>query len=263
MKAPAWKTELDYDDTGTDATPVVLLHAFPLHRGMWEPQTPLARGARLIRYDLRGLGRTPLGGPEVPFELHVEDLFALLDHLKLRSAVLCGLSLGGYIALRAVERSPERVRALILCDTKSEADDDEAKLKRANGVLAIKRDGLDRYAEGFLPMALAPGAAAKKPALADRVRELIAANSPDGVCAALLAIAGRTDTTASLAKVRVPTLVVVGEEDGLTPPSAARALAGAIAGAKLALIPEAGHLSNLENPYAFNRAVGAFLEAVK
>ncbi|MBI4424289.1 MAG: alpha/beta fold hydrolase [Elusimicrobia bacterium] len=259
MKAPAWGTELGYEDRGGSGVPLVLIHAFPLDRRMWEPQAPLAARARLIAYDVRGFGESPGGDGQYPFELLVDDLLGLLDHLKLPSAILCGLSMGGYLALRAAERAPERVRGLILADTKSEADGDEAKLKRAAALLAIKRGGLAPFADGFLKGALSPKTLAERPQVAERVRGLILDNAPSGVCAALLAMAARTDTTAALARLSLPALVLVGEHDALTPPDAARALSAALKGSRLELLPAAGHLSNLENPAAFNAAVSRFL----
>lgn len=260
MKAPVFNLELDYEETGAaDATPVLLVHAFPLHRGMWKPQATLASLARLISYDVRGFGKTPAGNGQIPFELHVDDLLGLLDHLRLRQAVLCGLSMGGYIALRAAERAPERVRALVLADTKSEADGNEARLKRAASVLAIQRDGLAAFAEGFLKTALAPETLSRKPEVVAQVRRMIADNEPPGVCAALLAMAGRTDTTASLPMLPMPALVLAGEHDALTPAAQGRTMAAALPNARFETIPGAGHLSSLEHPAAFNAAVAAFL----
>lgn len=263
MQAPVWNGRLDYEDTGGGGVPLVLIHAFPLHRGMWEPQAPLGAKARLITYDVRGFGRSPAGDGLIPFEQHVDDLLALLDHLKLQKAVLCGLSMGGYIALRTAERAPGRVRALILADTKTEADGNEARLKRAAGALAIQRDGLEKFAEGFVQGALAPDAAARNPRAVERVRELIRFNEPAGVRAGLLAMAGRTDTTAALPKLTMPALVLVGEHDGLTPPAAARAMASAMPNASFEALAGAGHLASLENPEAFNRAVAQFLGRLK
>lgn len=261
MKAPVEDIELEYDDgNANDRVPVVLIHAFPLHRGMWEPQAPLEAHARLIRFDLRGFGQSPAGDGLIPFELHVDDLLGLMDHLKLPSAVLCGVSMGGYVALRAAERAPERVRGLILCDTKSQADDDAARLKRAATVRLIKREGLEAFAETFVKGVLAPQTLAAKPEVAARVRELIGDNTARGACAALIAMAGRTDTTAALARLDVPALVLVGEKDALTPLSAAKALAAGLPKASLAVLPAAGHLSSLENPEAFNREASSFLK---
>ncbi len=244
--------------------PVVFLHAFPLASAMWRPQLEAVGGKyRALAYDTRGFGKSDPGDGVYLLEAFVDDLIAFLDGEKIEKAVLCGLSMGGYVALRAAERNPERVAALVLADTRSDADGNEAKLKRAKGADAIARLGLDAYAGTFLKSVLAPRTLAENPALVESLRKIIVANPPLGVRAALIAMAGRTDTTASLAAIRVPTLILVGEEDLPTPPALARGLHEAIAGSRLEIIPGAGHFSNLENPEAFNRALLAFLDSLR
>lgn len=249
-----------FDSGDAGKPPLALIHGFPLSSAMWEAQVAALKGkARLIAYDVRGHGRSGAGDGQYSIELFVDDLFALLDHLKIAKAALCGLSMGGYIALRAVERAPERVGGLVLCDTRSEADSNESKLKRAEAAKAVKRDGSAAFAEKFAPSVFsAASLAAGKPQVA-LVKRLIAAAPPIGVAGALLAMAGRTDTTAALARIAAPTLVIVGELDALTPPSSAKALADAIPGAELAVIPGAGHLSNLDQPELFNELLAGFL----
>ena len=140
-----------------NATPIVFIHGFPFNREMWQPQVEfLEKSYRVITYDLRGHGKSTVGDGQYFMEYFVDDFITLLNHLKIASAVICGFSMGGYIALRAIERYPEKFKGLILADTRSEADSNEAKLKRAAGLMAIKSQGMALFAEGFLKMALAP-----------------------------------------------------------------------------------------------------------
>lgn len=246
------------------APPLVLLHAFPLSSAMWVPQIEALRHAwRILAPDVRGLGQSEAGDGQHPLEFFVDDLLALLDHLCVERAVLCGLSMGGYIALRLHERAPERVAALVLADTRSEADTDEAKLRRAAAIRSVKTDGVAAFAKRFLPTALAPATLASRPELVAEAERLISANSPRGIAGALLALATRTDTTASLSRIGVPTLLLVGEDDALTPPSLMQAMHRRIPGAVMHCIPAAGHLSNMENPEEFNRRLGAFLDSLR
>jgi 3-oxoadipate enol-lactonase len=253
-----------YADSGPAAgCAVVLLHAFPLSHATWSEQlAALTPAFRVVTPDLRGFGGTDAGDGQYTLEFFVDDLVGLLDHLKLSRVAVCGLSMGGYIALRAVERNPERFCAVILCDTRSEADSNDARLGRAAALKTVKQAGLAAFSEKFVRTVFAPGTLASKPALIESTKKLIQSNSPLGICGALLAMASRTDTTAALPDIRVPALVMVGEHDALTPPALARAMQGKIPDARLRLIPDAAHMSNLENPQEFNRHLLEFLHAI-
>jgi len=221
---------------------------------MWRPQIEALAGRfHVIAPDLRGFGNNPPADGQYTLEFMVDDVLRLLGE----PAVLCGVSMGGYIALRAAERAPDRIRALVLADTRSESDTNDAKLKRADAIKTVKEQGVAVYADGFLKSAFHNAAAAEK------ARSMILGNSPIGICAGLLALASRTDTTAFLPQIKVPTLVLVGEHDALTPPSAAQSLAGKIPAAQFHALPAAGHISNLENPAEFNRHLLAFLERIR
>jgi len=254
-------TKIHYIEAGdTVAKPVVLVHGFPFSREMWLPQIERLRDRfRVIAYDVRGHGRSEVSDGQYTIELFVDDLIGLLDHLKIEKVVLCGLSMGGYIALRAVERNPERFRALILCDTSSEADTNEAKLRRAASIKTVKRDGVKAYAETFVKAVFAPESLAKKTEIVAAIRGIIESNSPLAICGTLLALAGRTETTSSLSKFDVPTLVLVGELDKLTPPSLSAKMRDNLRNAEFHIIPGAAHLSNLENPEEFNNHLLSFL----
>lgn len=252
-------TRIHYVDTGDpSARPIVLVHGFPFSHEMWSPQiASLEKELRVVAYDVRGHGRSDVGDGQYTLELFVDDLVGLLDHLKIQKAVLCGLSMGGYIVLRAIERNPERCLALVLCDTSSQADSNEAKLRRAASIKAIKREGVKPFADAFLESAFALKARNDKARLL--MEEIIESNSPSGICGTLLALAGRTDTTATLPTIKVPTLILVGELDRITPPALSQRMHDEIPSSELHIVANAGHLSNLENPAHFNECLLDFL----
>jgi len=264
MKDPMYAvingTRLYYTDTGADTTPIVLIHGFPFSSEMWVPQVEfLKEKFRIITYDIRGHGKSDVGDGQYALEFFVDDLVGLLDHLGIKKAVACGLSMGGYIALRAAERNPERFSALILCDTSSLPDSNEAKLKRASQVKAIKAQGLQAFTESFLSAVFAKQSVSSGLGSIKTISDIILSNSPVGVCGTLLALACRTDTTPSLSKINVPVLILVGEHDPITPPQTAQMMHDNIRNSKLHIIGGAAHMSNLENTGDFNRHLGNFL----
>jgi pimeloyl-ACP methyl ester carboxylesterase len=239
-------------DGPKDRPAVVLVHGFPFSRATWKGQVAaLKKDFRVLSYDLRGQGQSSLGPAPQPLEAYVDDLIALLEHLKLVRVGLLGLSMGGYIALRAIQRHPERFWALALCDTKSDPDTDEGKLGRAAGIKALRTKGVKAFAEGMLPKLLVdPKSAAGKGLL-----KVMLQNKVPGMANALAAMQGRTDTGPALAALTVPALIVVGEKDAITPVAAAEAMKQKCPQAELVVLPNAGHVSNLEAPEAFNAAL--------
>ncbi len=249
-----------YHEGNARDLPLVLIHGFPFSHEMWRPQIGvLSERFWVIDYDLRGHGRTSAGDGQYPFEFYIDDLIALLDHLKVKKAVLCGLSMGGYIALRTVERNPERVLGLVLADTQAKADSNEAKLKRAASVKAIKARGMKPFAEGFMKTAVTEQTLAARSESIMAIQRIIESNSPIGICGALIALATRTETLQSLQAIQVPTLILVGEKDTLTPFSASQEMRARIEGSQLQVIKNAAHLSNVENALQFNAYVNNFL----
>lgn len=250
-------------ETGPNEAPVVvLLHGFPLSGAMWTPQfAALESDWRIVAPDARGVGTSDVGSGQYTMEMLVDDLFVVLDGAASgRPVVAVGLSMGGYILLRALEREPERFGGIVLCDTRSAADGDPGKLARAVGVRRIEREGLEPFARDFLAAVLAPDTETRHPGLADDLLRMILENSPVGVTGQLLAMASRTDTTGSLGAIGVPALVVNGSADRLTPPATGRELAARIPNAEFAEIEGAGHLSSIEAPVAFNRVLRSFLD---
>jgi pimeloyl-ACP methyl ester carboxylesterase len=204
-----------------------------------------------------------VGDGQYPLEFFVDDLISLLDYLNVKKAVLCGLSMGGYIALRAAERNPERVLALILADTQAKADSNETRLKRAASIRAIKTGGVKPFAEAFLKTTFTAQSLASRSDSVIVIQNTIESNSPLGICGSLLALASRTDTTASLSKILVPTLILVGDQDVLTPVSASEEMHQRIPGSEMRVIQNAAHLSNLENAKAFNGHMTEFLSKIE
>jgi pimeloyl-ACP methyl ester carboxylesterase len=174
-----------------------------------------------------------------------------------------GLSMGGYAALALVRRHPERLRALVLADTKAGADSPEARATRAGQAEKVRREGAAAIAEAVLPKLLGQTSHRERGGLVARVRGIIEANPPRGIADALAGLAARADSTATLREIRVPTLVIVGEEDTITPRPEAEALQRGVAGSRLAVVGRAGHLANMENPAEFNAHLRSFLDALR
>lgn len=239
--------------------PVVLLHAFPLNRTMWEPQIATLFGeCRCIVPDMRGFGESPASGP-YSMDRYADDVVALLDALQIPQAVIGGLSMGGYVAFNIWRRHRARVRALLLADTRAAADTPEGRQKRGELIALAKRDGAAAVAERQITGLTGKTTREKQPELVDRLRSIMAAERVDGIVGALEAMRDRPDSTPLLAGIDVPTLVVVGEEDAITPVKEARAMHQAIRASRLEIIPSAGHLSNVERPAAFNAALSDFV----
>lgn len=255
--APLNGTELHWRDAGRGPRAVLLLHAFPLHAGMWDRQVEaLAATHRVIAPDYRGLGGTG-GSPEPStMGLLAGDVRALLAHLRVERAAVVGLSMGGYLALELWRQAPGLFAGLALCDTKAGADTPEGAAGRETFAKNALTQGLHWVADQMVPKLLKP---APDPAAVAEVRTLIGAGTPVGVAAAQRGMALRPDSTPTLATITCPTLVVVGAEDGLTPPAEAEKLAAGIRGATLARVDGAGHLPNIEQPAAFNQALARFL----
>lgn len=237
----------------------MFLHAFPLHAGMWAPQAALSAQARVLTVDAPGRGRSHAVPPSASLEARVDQIAALLDAEQIPKVVLAGLSMGGYTALAFCRRHAERLLGLLLADTRAEADTDEGRAGRMAMIQTAEREGIDAIANAMLPKLLGETTRRTRPDLVEQVRALIRDVPVPAIVSDLLCMAARPDSTALLPTIAVPTLVIVGEEDVPTPPAVARAMADTIPGASLAIIPHAGHLSNLEQQERFNQVVSDFL----
>ena len=254
--------EVAYDDAG-GGRPFVLLHGFPFNRSMWREQAEaLSATCRVITPDLRGQGETSAAAGPATMEEMAEDLAALLDELNIERAVVGGLSMGGYVVLAFLRAHPERVGALVLADTRAQADTDDARRTREETARRALAEGMEPIADVMLPKLLAPATRERRPDVVARVREMILGTKPEGAAAALRGMAARRDQTDLLEAINVPTLIIVGSEDAITPPADAEAMHAKIEGSRLVKIEGAGHVSNVERPDEFNRALAEFLSGL-
>lgn len=256
-------TELAVQQRGA-GQPLVLVHGFPLDGRMWNAQLEgLADRCRVIVPDLRGFGRSGTSPPPVTMEQLADDLAAVLDALGVdEPAVLCGLSMGGYVAFQFWRRHARRLKALVLCDTRSQADTPEVKANRRQTAERVLAEGPAFLAESMAERLFAAQTRASRPQVVAAVREMILGADPRGVAAAAEGMALRPDMTAELAEIKMPVLVIVGCEDAISPPEEMRQMAAAIRGAELVEIPQAGHMAPMENPAAVNQAIREFLDAI-
>ncbi|MCE9581540.1 MAG: alpha/beta hydrolase [Planctomycetes bacterium] len=239
-----------------EGSPLVLLHAFPLSATMWDPNfTRLREGNMLVAPHLRGFGGSAAGTTASMDEM-ADDVAELLDALHIERAAFAGLSMGGYVALAMWRRHRARVSALVLADTRAAGDTAEQKAGRAVMAAEVMKGGAAVAVEKLLPKLLSAGASA---AAKGFVSEMILANRPEGIAAALMGMGARADSTPLLATIDVPTLLVCGANDVITPPAEMREVAGKIRGAKYVELAGIGHLSNIEAPQVFSETVSGFL----
>jgi 3-oxoadipate enol-lactonase len=255
--------EMAYDDVGSGPA-VVLLHGYPFNRSMWREQAEaLSANYRVITPDLRGHGETSVTPDAATMEEMARDVDALLDKLDIRRVALGGLSMGGYVTLAFYRRFPLRVRALILADTRPQSDSTEAQQSREEQAQKILKEGMQSIADDFLKKVLTTATLNEKPETVERVREMILKTDAQGAANALRGMAARHDQTDFLEEIFAPTLILVGSEDKLTPPTDAELMKREIRGSRLEIIEGASHLSNLERPAEFNRALLDFLDALQ
>lgn len=247
-----------FDDVG-QGIPVLLLHGFPHNRSLWSPQLgALAAQARTIAMDLRGFGESaPCASNTV--DDYADDAAALLTELGIDRAVVVGLSMGGYATLAFWRRHSDRVRALVLCDTRAGADSDEARIARRSMQEQVQDRGSSAVADQMIAGMVGRTTRANHPELVDELHRMMSIAPVAGVVGALDALMHRPDSTATLATIDVPTLIIVGDEDVLTPVKESRAMHLAIPGSRLEIVSGAGHVSNAERPAAFNHVLSEFL----
>jgi pimeloyl-ACP methyl ester carboxylesterase len=246
--------------------PLILLHAFPLSAEQWLPQ--LARvpsGWRFLAPDLRGFGGDEPGFTatgSITMDTYAADIVELMAHLDIPRAMIAGLSMGGYVAMALARLAPARIDGLVLADTRVGADSEDGRAARDRMLELLARDGPGGVAAEMLPKLLCEKTTREQPDLADVIRVLIGANRPEGIAAAIRAMRARPDSTEVLRQLGRPSLVLVGEDDALTPPKEAEVLHQSIPGSRIERIPGAGHMSNLEAPETFNRLLAEWLGSV-
>jgi len=250
--------EIGYDDVG-QGDAIVFIHGFPHHRGLWSAQLgALMDRARCVALDLRGFGESTVA-PPYSVEQYADDVAALLDALKIERAVVCGLSMGGYVALAFWRRHRARVRGLVLMDTRAGADASDARERRAQMIATARDRGSAAVADAMITGMVGKKTREKCPEVVDDVHRMLESAPVDGVIGALGALRDRPDSTATLGTIDVPTLIVVGEDDALTPPAEAMLLHAGIRGSTLEVIAGAGHVANVERPAAVNHVLTEFL----
>ena len=249
-----------YDDAGSGPS-VVLLHGYPFDRSMWHEQIDFlsAHGDRVVAPDLRGLGESKWHDEITTMEEMARDVAALMDDLKIDGAVVCGLSMGSYVALAFIHLFPLRVRALILAGARAQGADEAEKKSRQEQAERVLAEGLSPVADAMLPKLLARRTLAQKLDVVARVREMILRTDPKGAAAAQRGMAARRDHSNDLAAITAPTLIIAGREDKIRAPDDAQFLRRGIRNSRLEVIDDAAHLMNMEQPEVFNQALLDFL----
>lgn len=251
--------QMAYTDAGS-GRPVVLIHGYPFNRSLWNEQVAALSGSyRVIAPDLRGFGESGLSNGSSTMSRMAQDVAALLDHLEIPRVTIGSLSMGGYVAFAFYKQFASRVRALILADTRAQADTEEAKQNRAQQAEKALAEGMAGIADAMLPKLLTPETVSKRPEVVKRVRDMMLKTKPEGAAAALRGMAERDDQTLLLSKITVPTLILVGAEDAITPVADSEKMNERVAGSRLVVLENAGHVSNLERTEQFNEALLDFL----
>lgn len=256
--------KIEFEEHG-EGKPVVLLHAFPLNRKMWAPQIEAvkAEGCRLVLPDLRGFGESHNFSDINTMEDLARDVAELLDALKIERAIIGGLSMGGYVTFCLLKMFPEKVAALILCDTQSGADSDAKRESRFDLIEKIEKEGVAVLIEEMLPNLISENTKANKKDLIEEIEEMFRQVNPQAAIAALRGMAERKDNTDLIDTISVPTCLIVGNEDDAAFLTAAENISRKIPNAKLTKIQNAGHYSNLEQPDEFNKALVEFIRTVE
>lgn len=251
--------QLACDDVGS-GPPVVLLHGFPFNRSLWKPQIEaLKSGYRVIAPDLRGHGESDVTNGTVTMEMMAQDVASLMDTFEIKSAALGGLSMGGYVALAFARLFPNRVRGLVLADTRAEADSEEAKQKRKVLADQVLAEGMKPIVDSMLPKLVTPQTLSNRPEVVAHVQEMMMNTPAEGAAAALLGMGARQDQREFISKIEVPTLILVGRDDPITPLADSELMNEKIPGSRLVVVDNAAHVSNLEQAEAFNSALISFL----
>ncbi len=251
---------LSYDDLGEGSIPVVFLHGFPFDKTMWKGQLDYLKTTnRVIACDIRGFGKSKDEESHLGMDLFANDLILFIDKLNLDKVIICGLSMGGFIALNAMKRFPSRFEALILCDTQCIADSYDVKAKRYNTIEEIKEYGVSNFNEGFIKKVFHEDSITNKPELVEQLRSVVFSNSQHIITQGLIALAERSETCSFLDEITIPTLIICGREDVVTPLDESKFMNKNIKGSVLHVINTAGHVSNLEEPAKFNKLLRDFL----
>ncbi len=241
---------------------IIFVHAFPMCSRMWDKQVEALKDRyRVVVYDLRSFGYSELGDGHFTIDSHVSDLISIVDSLKLEKPVVCGLSMGGYITLRALELYQSKFKGAIVADSKAEGDNNPTKHARAEQMKMIKNGQREQFTDNFIKAAINEANYNEKPELVAFLKEMIGWQKNEAITGALLTLAARTDTTDGLDRFDIRMLILAGKEDKLTPPEFSKIIYSKTRNSDLKLISNAGHLPNMENPDEFNAAILDFLKS--
>jgi 3-oxoadipate enol-lactonase len=256
--------DIAYYDSGT-GQPLMFLHSFGHNKAMWSPQLTyfVERGYRVVAPDMPGHGDSTFDAAQHSVDLIARGYVELVERLGLQRIVLCGISMGGYVALRMWAHKPEAIAALVLSNTKAEADSEEIVARRRMQIASIREKGLAEFIHTGAPKRLAPRTLEERPWVLDSITMMNFTVSADANAATLEAMARKQDDTATLASITVPTLITTGSHDAFIPQTSARVLAEGIRGSRSHVIHDTGHVSNLENPTEYNRVMDQFLADVR
>ena len=254
---------VSYDDVGEGRIPIIFLHGFPFDKSMWRKQLEFLQASyRVIAYDSRGFGKSYDEESALSIDILAEDLIAFMDKLHLEKAIVCGFSMGGFITLNALKRFPQRFEALILCDTQCIADTAEVKAKRNAAIDDITANGALDFNEGFIKRVFHKDSLLNKKELVVKLRSVVYATSHHSLIRGLTALAERTETCSTLSAIHIPTMIICGREDEVTPLAQSESMHAAIKGSLLCIIENAGHVANVEQPDEFNNYLHEFLRSV-
>jgi len=254
---------ISYNDVGEGIIPIIFLHGYPFDKSMWKGQLDSLKSSnRVIAIDIRGFGKSIDEKTHLSIDQFGKDLVSFMDKLNIEKAIICGLSMGGFIALNAIANFPSRFKGLILCDTQCIADTDEVKEKRFAAIEQINLNGVDAFNEKFINTVFHPDSLTNKKELVQSLRSIVFANPKAIITAGLTALAERSETCSTLNVIRVPTLIICGREDEVTPIAQSEFMHEQIDGSILIIIEDAGHVSNLEQPVEFNNCLLGFLNTL-
>ena len=257
---------VSYEDSGisgTEILPIIFIHGFPFEKSSWQKQFDFfSHLTRIIAYDIRGFGKTENNNEKPSMSLYADDLVKLMDGLKIEKAIVCGISMGGYIILNAIERFPERFESIVLADTQCTADSIEAFDKRHFAIQQIEAGGINEFALAQIKKVLHADTLTNKKDLVEKIRRSVIGTPARTIIGTLNALLQRKDMCGSLKNITVPTLIICGKDDQVTPFKQSEFLFKNIKESTIYVIDKAGHLSNIDQPEEFNKQLSRFVSAV-
>ena len=255
--------EIYFTDSGKGDIPIIFIHGFPFDKSIWKPQEEfLNLFYRVITYDIRGYGNSIVDKKNPTIDLYADDLISFMNAMHIEKAIVCGLSMGGYILLNAVNRYPDKFEALILADTQCIADSSEVKEKRKTTIQQIEDKGLEDFAKAFVGNVFCRESLVNKSEIVGQIQNIILSTQPESITGTLSALAGRVETCSILNNIKIPVLILCGREDNVTPLKQSEFLQNSLPGSVFHIIDKAGHLSNLEQPDIFNKYIKEFITGI-